>query len=255
MLSPVQSIEFFHLSFLRMMEARVDRSTYVVKGGVNLRAWFGSLRYSEDLDIDAIAGTPHELREKVDAILAGAPFGGLLRTQALRMARISKPKQTEVTQRWKVELAADSLALPVHTKIEFSRRGSNDASALEPVRREVVSPYQMAAPTANHYTASAAASQKLRALAGRREPQARDIWDLEHLFRTADVQLLPLSDALRETLPRAFDRLTEVSFDEFRAQVVPYLDPDHQELYETKAAWTGIVELVGSRLLELESGT
>jgi hypothetical protein len=35
-LSPVQSLEAFHLSFLRIMEAKVDRSLYVVKGGVIL---------------------------------------------------------------------------------------------------------------------------------------------------------------------------------------------------------------------------
>ena len=46
MQSPVQRIECFHLVLLRAMEPRVDRAGWAVKGGVNLRAWFGSLRYS-----------------------------------------------------------------------------------------------------------------------------------------------------------------------------------------------------------------
>jgi hypothetical protein len=55
---------FFHLLLVRMFEARLNRSMSVMKRGVHLRAWFGSLRDSEDMDIDAIAGAPYELREK-----------------------------------------------------------------------------------------------------------------------------------------------------------------------------------------------
>jgi hypothetical protein len=42
---PVQHIECFHLVLLRLLEARFDRSRWAVKGGVNLRAWFGSRRF------------------------------------------------------------------------------------------------------------------------------------------------------------------------------------------------------------------
>lgn len=84
---PLQHIECFHLVLLRLLEARVDRAGWVVKGGVNLRAWFGSRRYSEDLDIDAVRGQPHVLEDRVDRLLASRPFSELLATQGLALAR------------------------------------------------------------------------------------------------------------------------------------------------------------------------
>ena len=75
----VESIEHFHLVFLRLLETRLDRATWVVKGGVNLRAWFGSIRYSEDLDIDVIRGSVHGLTERVDKLLEAKAFRDLPR--------------------------------------------------------------------------------------------------------------------------------------------------------------------------------
>ena len=50
------------------LEVRLDRARWVVKGGVNLRAWFGSVRHSEDLDIDLIRGSVHSTRERIAAL-------------------------------------------------------------------------------------------------------------------------------------------------------------------------------------------
>ena len=81
--SSLQQLECFHLVLLRLLEARVDRASWVVKGGANLRAWFGSRRYSEDLDVDAVRGHKAALAEKVDKLLACAPFRDLLASQGL----------------------------------------------------------------------------------------------------------------------------------------------------------------------------
>jgi len=245
---PMQQIECFHLLLVRLMESRIDRGTWVVKGGVNLRAWFGSLRYSEDLDIDVVRGSPHSLREKMERLLASSAFRDMLAAQGLELARSSRPKQTEVTQRWKVELRARGLSLPLHTRVEFSRRGSADDFTLEPVRSEIVRPYGLPAPTVNHYTARSAVRQKIRALAGRKETQGRDVWDLEHLLRTTGVDPGPFTPAEQETLSIALDRALGLGFSVFRAHVVPYLEPDHQEIYGTPAAWERICELVVDRL-------
>jgi len=45
--------ELFHLVFLRDLARSVKPSSFVLKGGANLRFFFGSPRYSEDMDIDA----------------------------------------------------------------------------------------------------------------------------------------------------------------------------------------------------------
>ena len=100
-------MECFHLLLLRLLEVRLDRADWVVKGGVNLRAWFGSVRYSEDLDIDLVRGSVHRVQERIDTLLGSAAFRDLLAAQGLELARSSKPKQTETTQRWKFEVRAE----------------------------------------------------------------------------------------------------------------------------------------------------
>lgn len=47
-----QAIEVFHLIFLRAITGGPQKSHLVVKGGCNLRFFFGSVRYSQDLDLD-----------------------------------------------------------------------------------------------------------------------------------------------------------------------------------------------------------
>jgi len=251
-LAPIQAVEAFHLAFLRVLESRLRRDSFVVKGGVNLRAWFRSLRYSEDLDVDLLLGEVFEVREKVDAVLAGQPLRDLLRSLGIRVTRTSLPKQTETTQRWKLELTQAEGRMPLHTKVEFSRRGSDDDHVLEPVLADIVAPYGIPAPTVHHYTAASAIRQKIGALAARRETQARDIWDLDHLLRTTGADPRPLAGRTRRALPEALDRVADLPFDAFKAQVVPFLAPAHQEVFGTRESWQRMQELVIERLLGLQ---
>jgi predicted nucleotidyltransferase component of viral defense system len=46
------NIELFHLLFLRQIEGKLDKKLYALKGGCNLRFFFKSIRYSEDIDFD-----------------------------------------------------------------------------------------------------------------------------------------------------------------------------------------------------------
>jgi len=252
--SQVQQIESFHLSLLRMLEARLNRANWVVKGGVNLRAWFGSRRYSEDLDLDVIKCAQHVLRERFDKVLLSRPLAEVLTTQGLEITRISRPKQTDTTQRWKIELKAAGVSVPLHTKVEFSRRGTRDEEyALEPVRPDIVRPYGIPAPTANHYTARSAIRQKIQALTGRSEAQARDVWDLDHLIRTTNADPRPLPRDVRALLPEAVERALSHGYDMFKAQVVPYLSEEDQTVYGTRDAWDRMRELVAERLEEFKS--
>jgi predicted nucleotidyltransferase component of viral defense system len=254
MRSQLQYVESFHLALLRMLEARLDRKDWVVKGGVNLRAWFGSRRYSEDLDLDVLRCPSHLLRERLDKVLLSSSLAELLTTQGLEITRVTKPKQTETTQRWKIELKAAGRSVPLHTRVEFSRRGTRfEDHALEPVRGDIVRPYGLPAPTANHYTARSAIRQKIRALATRSEAQARDIWDLDHLFRTTQADPRPLPPELRALLPEAVERALSIGYDTFKAQVVPYLSQEDQAIYGTRDAWDRMCELVAGRLQELGS--
>jgi len=49
----LQLREIFHLEFLRWLGRKLKPKNYCLKGGANLRFYFNSFRYSEDMDIDA----------------------------------------------------------------------------------------------------------------------------------------------------------------------------------------------------------
>jgi predicted nucleotidyltransferase component of viral defense system len=245
-LRDAQLIEFFHLAFLQVLQTRLDQSSYVLKGGANLRYFFESVRYSEDIDLDAGGIESWALTEKIDGVLTSPAIGRLLRSGGLAVESFSKPKQTETTQRWKVSVAASGRREPVRTKVEFSRRNGDERYLLEAVPSDVVAPYALRAPTVMHYTAEAAVEQKAEALAGRSETQARDVFDLDLLLRRQPPIPVKVESFVLE---RAAERALDLPYAAFRDQVLPFLDPEIAELHSDQAAWEQTQNFVVERLL------
>jgi predicted nucleotidyltransferase component of viral defense system len=104
------------------LSTRLDKSLLVLEGGCNLRFFYRSVRYSEDLDLDTRKIAVGTLGNQVDRLLASSAFRQSLRAQSLEIQSTSAPKQTETTQRWKIRLSLSSTGQQVPTKIEFSRR-------------------------------------------------------------------------------------------------------------------------------------
>jgi hypothetical protein len=255
MLSVRQMIELFHLVFLRALVAKgEDKGLIALKGGCNLRFYFGSVRYSEDIDLDVAVIAEHKLKNKVDRILTAPTVTAPLRTQGIEIAETAAPKQTPTTQRWRVMLRAAALGTPLPTKIEFSRRLEDDAivgAAFEATGRDVMRPYGLPQFLAMHYTTHAAIQQKIDALAGRREPQARDVFDLHLLLARPEAAAVKLDERHQPLVAAAVDRSMSISFDDYTSKVVAYLDPEHAELYEGRPAWDQMQETVVSRLDEM----
>lgn len=251
-MTQAQAIECFHLAFLQVLSSRLNPRHYVVKGGANLRYFFDSHRYSEDIDFDSLSEEPWRLEEKVDQALDSAAVASLLRSAGIAVGQVTKPKQTDTTRRWKVLLTVPGRNQAVSTKIEFSHReGGDERRLLEAVPDRVVAPYALRAPTLVHYTAPAAIEQKVLALAQRREPQARDVFDLEVLFlRHRDAVGVGALDSA--TLDTAVERCLELPFEAFEAQVIPFLEPDVAELYDDAASWAQTQRFVVDRLSDLE---
>jgi hypothetical protein len=228
---------------LRLLASGPDRGHYVVKGGCNLRFWLGSVRYSEDIDLDVSVTAPATLRRKMDKLLGGAPLGVALRAAGASIDSVSAPKQTETTQRWKVALRVDGSSAPLPTKIELSRRSTRPGSesvAVEAVDAALCRRHRVAAPIAAHYRALPAADQKVRALAGRAEPQARDVFDLHVLLPRLGAEGLAPARVPAALLETAAERALDLSYADFAGQVVAYLDPDHVETYRSRQAWETI---------------
>jgi Nucleotidyl transferase AbiEii toxin, Type IV TA system len=246
-LADVQIVELFHVAFLEVLSRRLDPSRYVLKGGANLRYFFGSVRYSEDIDFDSLGVPVFSLEEKVDDLLSTGALHLLLRIADLSVAEWTKPKQTKTTQRWKVALAVPNRDQPVRTKVEFSRREPDGGYLLETIPARVIEPYALRGPTVQHYAGSVPTRQKVAALASRSETQARDVFDLDLLLRNHPISSGELP---RDTLRKSADRALELPFDAFRDQVLPFLEPAAAELYDT-ATWERMQTFVGGRLEEL----
>ncbi len=250
-LSPRKAIELFHLVFLRALVAKnEDRGLVSLKGGCNLRFYFASVRYSEDIDLDVVVISQTTLKSKVDKLLQSPMVSSPLAAKGITVVETSAPKQTETTQRWKAGLRVEGLEVPIRTKIEFSRRGGRaiGGAAFASVERAVLRPYGLPPFLATHYTAHAAIIQKIHALAGRTEPQARDVFDLNLLLARPDAGGLAPTDAERAWVPDAVERAMSVSFEDYVSKVVAYLDPEQAELFASRDSWNTMQEEVVARL-------
>jgi len=83
-----------------------------------------------------------------------------------------------------------------------------------------------------HYALADAVAQKIAALRGRAQPQARDVFDLHWLL--AKKPPLPRLDA--ETRREAIERVFAFDAADFEGQVLQFLEPEERKPFEGAAA-------------------
>ncbi|HEY5921580.1 MAG TPA: nucleotidyl transferase AbiEii/AbiGii toxin family protein [Kofleriaceae bacterium] len=236
-LTPRQTVELFHLVFLRALFANAgDKRLIAIKGGINLRFYFQSVRFSEDLDLDVATIAKGTLENRVDRLLDSAAVTAPLRSRGIAIEEVSKPKQTETVQRWKVALVPVDATRPEHTKLEFSRRDGTDAAELDPVDAAIAKVYALPAFLATHYRCQEAVEQKIDALARRTQTQPRDVFDLHVLFARPDAPVR-IEEPEHGWFDKAIANAMELTYDQYVSLVVAYLDPDHAPLYSSQETW------------------
>ena len=249
--NPLQIREVFHLEFLRWFARKLEADYYVLKGGVNLRLFFKSIRYSEDMDIDVKGARVERIKKTVMDILATRGFTDSLKSfgiERIVAPDLTKAKQTETTQRFKIHLLTSG-GEDLFTKVEFSRRGVKGTVAVEQISGEMLRAYKMAPLLVSHYDAASAVAQKIEALAGRTVLQARDIFDLFVLHSQYEQSNQNKVEVSRSILKIAHDNVFMVEFPQFRDTVVAYLGAEDQKAYSSPAVWDEI-KLNTAHLLE-----
>lgn len=253
MLSDARIREVFHFCFLERLLKSSDPSIYVLKGGVNLRFFFKSPRYSEDMDIDVLAGSVATLKKNGYKILHDAAFKRSLRVFDIEDIDINDPnkaKQTATTQRFRFGLITPAgHRLP--TKVEFSRRtrDTNDDAVMELIDPDIARQYRKLAYRCRHYTGDVAVVQKIKALAGRAVTQARDVFDLGILLRGGHAPSTPLKQLMpKPQFAQAIDSLMGLTWDDYEGQVVEFLDTGSRDEYGSKNAWESLQTFVLSKL-------
>jgi predicted nucleotidyltransferase component of viral defense system len=238
-----QTIEIFHLLFLRAFGARVDKALFSLKGGCNLRFFLKSIRYSEDMDLDIQTMGVGTLQNNVNRLLVEPGFLQGLRAHGIELVKTAQPKQIQTTQRWKLALRNTESGAEVPTKIEFSRRGLDDEKAVETVDTAIIRTYRLYPVIVQHYTVHAALAQKVSALALREQVQARDVFDLKLLMDAGGAER-PLPATATANLTAAIANALAVDYDAFAGQVLAYLEPEYQEHYGNRQAWNELQEQV-----------
>lgn len=253
--TPLQVREIFHLEFLRWFSRKIKPDFYALKGGSNLRFFFNSVRYSEDMYIDIHTLSVNKVQDSVMDILGARTFQENLRpfgVEHITGPDMRKAKQTETTQRFKVHLittAGDDL----FTKVEFSRRGMRGTYTVEPVPDSIVRFYRSAPLLIPHYDIQSCIGQKVYALGSRAKTQARDVFDLFMLGPYSGHSGISKPTVETAIMQKAYTNLFGISYEQFRDTVITYLSIEDQPVYDRAHMWDEI-QLKVARLLEEISG-
>ena len=244
----LHSREIFHLEFLKWFSRKIKPENYALKGGVNLRFFFKSFRYSEDMDLDIYGVRVDTVKDFVMGILESISFQENLKPFGIEKVvppNIFKAKQTETTQRFKVHLITES-GIDLFTKVEFSRRGKKGQAVVESVSDSILREYKMAPLLVSHYGIYLTIAQKISALAYRSAIQARDVFDLyilssQYNFETKENRGLGKFDIFTDDkFKKAYDNIFVITFEQFRDTVLFYLSPEDRAVYETEVCWDEI---------------
>jgi len=245
----IELTELFHLSLLQQISRRLSGRPYAVKGGIYLRLFHRSPRLSQDMDLDVAPQVRSKtLQNAVDSILEGRPLLAALVPRGVIRLRSTKPKQTETTQRWKISLdLGGGVALP--TRVEFSRRrGDIPASSGIPDAALLIR-HRMTPFAARFYDSIPMAAQKISALAAPSRYAVRDLFDLHHLLRAVLVKPEEITAYVRlEQLERATEKTRLFTHEDFKEQVLPYLDETLAVHYSDSGAFGRLKEEVEEAL-------
>ena len=230
----IEAREAVHVLLLKRLAAKLPRGSWRVKGGVNLRLFFGSVRYSEDMDLDGDVRLRDTLRRDILRAIRDPELKARLVPLGIRDLRQEGReihKDTETTLRIKMQIIMRG-GVPLPTKLEISfRPGCADDVVVEgPADAQVVGRYlkpEEMPLIVPHYPQLPAVRQKLAALALRTQVQARDVFDIFVLtggtWAPLDLALLRrnLSDPmLREVQNRAF----AIPYEAYSGKVLEFLD-------------------------------
>lgn len=248
---PGQVAESFHLAFLQALATRANLTAWALKGGGNLRFFYLSDRFSEDIDLDTFDIEPWAFQDRVDQTLSSDLLKRTLGILGSRIEYVNPKERSETKSKWVIGIRHPSEADPVYTQIEVWHREYpyRDFVKVEPVTPAAIRPYAAALrrPTFGHYLPRAAVAQRIDALSGRGVRQPRDLFDLDLLFRVAP-DAVERGDVDEADLRAAITQIVEIGYDEYRAKVLSFIEPAALPLYEPVGAWEGMQVAVAERL-------
>ena len=257
-MNDLELVQGFHIAFLTALAQSADIRGWALKGGGNMRFFYGSRRFSEDIDLDATGAAT--FTRKVERAFESTLMQKQLAAIGTRMTEFYPKDRSDTKERWNLKLVIPGVPVEqgvASTKIEISYRpypAIPREIAVERIDSNVMATYggRLVAPQLTRYLAPSAVGQKIIALSERSATQPRDAYDLDHLWKAYPDALAKgqIDPAIADS---AAARLVELTYGQYEALVGSFLDPDYAGIEGTEEHWNAIQTAVLGKLMELGS--
>ncbi|MFA5618468.1 MAG: nucleotidyl transferase AbiEii/AbiGii toxin family protein [Syntrophorhabdaceae bacterium] len=206
------------------------RRDMILKGGMAMRITANSLRYTKDIDLDANPlKEPEYAKETIRAAIRKAT---VTCSNYIRNARVTEPKQTDTTLRWKINGTIADTGEPFNLTVEVSRRGLLNEDHVITTTFVPPSEYNLSPVTLETYDAQALIVAKMNAMLNDNRDAPRDLYDLHILFSmNVEPDAALMTDFIkRHSMPaeelayRIWNKLDMMTWERFREEVIPYLE-------------------------------
>jgi predicted nucleotidyltransferase component of viral defense system len=213
---------------------REGANRYILKGGMAMRALYGSARLTKDVDFDCEDSvSPQSMAARIPKAL----------DQAARRAGIVHPKvvQTktgDLSGKWRL-VGATQAGPGVSWDVEISRRGIPPSQYIDTQTIQPPFDYALAPFIARVYSETATVASKISALLSERRNVPRDIYDLYDLVnRGANPVPLWIEAVPRETLERkgkaVLPKIAGIDFALASTELLPYIARDLRATIDAK---------------------
>lgn len=195
------------------------------------------------MDLDGTVQASATIRDTLKGLVEGGNFARGLRPIGIRELDPGEGpnKDTDTTFRYKFGIiVTGGIRYPTKIEVSFRDRSGTERTALESPDSAILHTYGLDAFELRHYVRETAVRQKLGALGGRREAQARDVFDLHLLVpHTAPQELLGYlaKELPANTLKEAHARALGITYDEYAGQVIEFLGEQARVTHGNEHAW------------------
>jgi predicted nucleotidyltransferase component of viral defense system len=205
---------------------RRGATRFILKGGLAMRALYGSARLTKDVDFaceDSVS------RQSMQAHMPPA-LTQAARATGLSGINVTHTKNAERSNRWRIQGVHPDGAR-ITWEVEISSRGIPPVKFIETRPFATPATYRIPNFTVRVYSPAAMAGGKVNALLSENRSVPRDVYDLFDLVQQqADPVPLWIERIPRETLkarrPQVMQKIDLITFDFANAELLPYIAPD-----------------------------
>lgn len=229
----------------QLMRQGADR--FVLKGGMAMRALYGSARLTKDIDFDCEDSvSTQSMKAQMPKALEHAA-----RSTGLVGITTQQTKSGDLANKWRLDGQRQD-GQPITFDVEVSRRGVPGNAFV--TTKSVQAPYEYRIPAfvVRVYTVGAMAASKVNALLNENRSVPRDIYDLFDLVQQdADPSPLWIAQVPREVLQRkrqaVWAKVDGIGFDQAYAVLLPYIPPGLRAMIDAQR-WDNMRAEVASRV-------